>query len=307
MQPCHPSNSNIRKVQVPSAFLSLLIALHLSSFYSKFLCSPCKQIGTKFFKCLKFSSTSKFFNLFIIYIMSCTLTLVVATPLQQRSLQPLMKPQELESPKSSTPTATRWPFFVFLGGSMFCLLSSSICHLFICHSRRMKLFLLRIDYSGIAVMIVASFFPPVYYNFQCDPRWQVIYLTAMVSMGIFAIVTLLSTTSVSSGGFRAFRSMLFIAMGLSGVVPAIHALFLNWGEPKCSITLGYEVAMALSYITGALFYVSRVPERWKPGSFDLVGHSHQIFHVFVIAGALVHYAATLLFLEWRDRVGCKPQ
>ncbi|KAI6667927.1 hypothetical protein NL676_007098 [Syzygium grande] len=31
---------------------------------------------------------------------------------------------------SLQPAATWWPFFVFLGGSMFCLLSSSICHLF---------------------------------------------------------------------------------------------------------------------------------------------------------------------------------
>ncbi|RWR82532.1 heptahelical transmembrane protein 1 [Cinnamomum micranthum f. kanehirae] len=205
---------------------------------------------------------------------------------------------------STAPKGTRWPFFVSLGGSMFCLLSSSMCHLLICHSHRMKLLLLRLDYLAIAVMIVASFVPPIYYTFQCDPRWQIIYLTAMVSMGIFAVVTLLSTASVSSGAFRAFRAMFFIAMGLSGFVPGIHALFLNWGEPKYSIVLAYEVAMGLAYITGALIYVNRVPEKWKPGSFDLVGHSHQIFHVFVVAGALVHYAATLILLEWRDRVEC---
>nr|CAD1831817.1 unnamed protein product [Ananas comosus var. bracteatus] len=52
------------------------------------------------------------------------------------------------------------------------------------------------------------------------------------------------------------------------------------------------------------FYVSRVPERWRPGRFDLAGHSHQIFHVFVIAGALAHYGAATIFLEFRDEVGC---
>jgi predicted membrane channel-forming protein YqfA (hemolysin III family) len=31
---------------------------------------------------------------------------------------------------------TRWPFFVFLGGVMVCLLSSSTCHLLACHSHR---------------------------------------------------------------------------------------------------------------------------------------------------------------------------
>ncbi|XXG52108.1 hypothetical protein AAC387_Pa03g0507 [Persea americana] len=207
------------------------------------------------------------------------------------------------SPDNTSRMAARWPFFVFLGGSMFCLLSSSICHLLGCHSHRLSLFLLRVDYAGIAVMIVASFFPPIYYIFQCDPHWQFIYLALITAMGVFTVLTLLSPP-LSSGAFRAFRAMLFLAMGFSGIVPAIHALVLNWSNPQCPITLAYELLMALSYVTGTLFYVSRIPEKWKPGLFDLAGHSHQIFHVFVIGGALAHYAATLIFLEWRDRVGC---
>lgn len=62
--------------------------------------------------------------------------------------------------------------------------------------------------------------------------------------------------------------------------------------------------MALFYIVGTMFYVSRIPERWKPGVFDLAGQSHQIFHVFVIFGALAHYGAAHIFLEYRSRLGC---
>ncbi|PKI79602.1 hypothetical protein CRG98_000077 [Punica granatum] len=199
--------------------------------------------------------------------------------------------------------ATRWPFFVFLGGSMFCLLSSSTCHLFSCHSHHLNLLLLRMDYVGITIMIITSFFPPIYYIFLCDPHWQLIYLGGITAMGAFTIATLLSPT-LSTGKFRAFRAMLFSSMGFFGIVPAVHACVVNWSNPQRPITLAYESAMALSYLTGTLFYVTRVPERWKPGWFDLAGHSHQIFHVFVIMGALTHYGATLVFLEWRDKVGC---
>ncbi|XP_068642771.1 heptahelical transmembrane protein 1 [Aristolochia californica] len=204
----------------------------------------------------------------------------------------------------ATSSASRWPFFVFLGGSMFCLLSSSICHLLSCHSRRLSTFLLRVDYSGIAVMIVASFFPPIYYIFQCEPHWQFLYLAGITSFGVFTIVTLLSP-AFASGSFRNFRVLLFIAMGFSGILPAVHATVVNWTEPNRNVTLLYEAAMALSYLIGTMFYVSRIPEKWKPGFFDLAGHSHQIFHVFVILGALAHYGATLVFLEWRDSVGCE--
>ena len=186
---------------------------------------------------------------------------------------------------------------------MFCLLSSSTCHLFSCHSHKLNIFLLRMDYVGIAVMIICSFFPPIYYIFQCDPHWQFIYLAGITAMGMFTIITLLSP-SLSSAKYRAFRASLFVAMGLFGIVPAIHALIVNWNDPRKSITLVYELAMALFYVTGTMFYITRIPERWKPGWFDLAGHSHQIFHILVVMGALAHYGATLIFLEWRNSVGC---
>lgn len=198
----------------------------------------------------------------------------------------------------------RWPFFVFLGGSMFCLLSSSICHLFCCHSQDLNIRLLRMDYVGIAVMIITSFFPPIYYIFQCSPHWQFLYLAGITIMGIFTIITLLSPV-FSTSKFRSFRASLFVAMGLFGLIPAVHATAVNWDEPQRNMTLAYEAAMALSYLIGTVFYVTRIPERWRPGWFDLAGHSHQIFHVFVMMGALSHYGAALVFLDFRGKFGCE--
>lgn len=199
--------------------------------------------------------------------------------------------------------AISWPFYVFLGGSMFCLLSSSICHLFSCHSHHLNILLIQMDYVGITVMIITSFFPPIYYIFQCTPHWQIVYLTGITIMGIFTIITLLSP-AFSTGKYRSFRVCLFMSMGFFGIVPAIHAVVVNWNDPYRNITLAYELVMALSYLIGASFYVSRIPERWKPGWFDLAGHSHQIFHVFVIMGALAHYGAAQIFLRLRSRMGC---
>ncbi|KAL5729657.1 Adiponectin receptor protein 1 [Ranunculus cassubicifolius] len=210
----------------------------------------------------------------------------------------------ITQPADSMFTGTsRWPFFVFLAGSMFCLLSSSTCHLFCCHSHRVNILLLRFDYVGIAVMIVTSFFPPIYYIFQCEPVWQFVYLSGITTMGICTVYTLLSPL-LSTKEYRRFRALLFFSMGFSGIVPAIHALIVNWNEPRRFVTLAYESAMALSYAIGTLFYVTRIPERWRPGWFDLAGHSHQIFHIFVILGALSHYGAALVFIDWRDTVGC---
>lgn len=191
-----------------------------------------------------------------------------------------------------------WPWFVFLFGAMGCLICSSLSHLFACHSKRFSFFFWRLDYAGISLMIVCSFFAPIYYAFFCNPFACFFYLTSISVLGIIAIITLLAPV-FSASHFRSFRAFLFLTMGFSGVVPAVHAVVLHWGSNHIFVALSYEFAMAIFYAAGAGFYVSRVPERLKPGKFDIAGHSHQIFHVFVVLGALAHSVATLVILEFR--------
>lgn len=198
---------------------------------------------------------------------------------------------------TTTPIAS-WPWFVFLAGAMGCLICSSISHLFACHSLRFSLFFWRLDYAGISLMIVGSFFPPLYYVFLCNPLARLFYLTLISLLGVLAIVTLLAP-ALSAPHLRFFRAALFLTMVFSGVIPAAHALMLHWGDPIVLAATGYEMVVAGLYAVGAGFYVSRVPERWKPGAFDIAGHSHQIFHVFVVAAALMHSATALFIMDWR--------
>ncbi|XP_057767183.1 heptahelical transmembrane protein 2-like [Salvia miltiorrhiza] len=191
-----------------------------------------------------------------------------------------------------------WPWLVFLGGAMTCLIFSTVSHLFACHSRRFYFFFWRLDYVGISLMIVCSFFAPIYYAFSDQPLWRLLYLSSITLVGILVVVTLLAP-SLSSGRFRSFRAALFLCMGFSGVIPATHAVALHCDHPLILGSLCYEIVMGLLYGVGAVFYVTRIPERWRPGAFDIVGHSHQIFHVLVVAAALAHSAATLIIMEWR--------
>lgn len=181
---------------------------------------------------------------------------------------------------------------------MGCLAFSSVSHILACHSKRYNLFFWRLDYAGIALMIVSSFVAPIYYAFFCNPLASQIYLTSISLLGILVIITLLAP-SLSAPQFRPLRAILFLSMGFSGIIPAAHALILHWGHPHIFVALGYELAMALLYATGVVFYVSRFPERWKPGAFDIAGHSHQIFHVFVVLGALAHCVATVVIMDFR--------
>ncbi|KAJ7966514.1 Heptahelical transmembrane protein [Quillaja saponaria] len=198
---------------------------------------------------------------------------------------------------------TRWPFFAFLGGAMFCLLASSTCHLLACHSQRLSYIMLRVDYAGIAALIATSFYPPVYYSFMCNPLFCYLYLGFITVLGVSTILFSL-LPFFQKPGFRSYRASLFFAMGLSGVAPIIHKLILYKHQPEALQTTGYEILMGILYGLGALIYSARIPERWKPGKFDIAGHSHQLFHILVVAGAYTHYHAGLVYLRWRDQKGC---
>lgn len=46
----------------------------------------------------------------------------------------------------------------------------------------------RLDYSGIALLIMGSFVPWLYYSFYCSPQPRLIYLSVVCVLGVAAII-----------------------------------------------------------------------------------------------------------------------
>ncbi|KAG0476564.1 hypothetical protein HPP92_013405 [Vanilla planifolia] len=198
---------------------------------------------------------------------------------------------------------SRWPFYLYLLGAMFCLLMSGACHLLSCHSAKTSYVMLRLDFAGISGLIVSSFYPLVYYPFACNPFIRDLYLSSITVFG--AAVVIVSLLPVfDSPQFRPVRAVLFACMAASGIVPIAHKLMAFGYRPEAVLTTVYEAAMLAFYGLGVVVYALRVPERWMPGRFDLAGHSHQLFHALVVAGAYTHYLASLVYLGWREAEGC---
>jgi adiponectin receptor len=62
----------------------------------------------------------------------------------------------------------------------------------------------------------------------------------------------------------------------------------GWDLHNQRMALSYFIGLGLLNGSGAAIYGARIPERWYPGAFDVVGASHQIMHVLVMCGALSH-------------------
>ena len=209
----------------------------------------------------------------------------------------------LELPGEKAP---RWPMYVFLVGAIVCLLFSAVCHTLACVGARVSSIVWRVDYVGIAALIVASFYPVVFYSFYCVPRARDAYLATMSAFGVLTLgVTLADRFQATK--YSPLRAALFSCLGGLGSFPILHQTWFVWAEKPTPIAvmLWLELLMGVCYLSGAIIYARAVPEKWKPGRFDLWFSSHNIFHVLVVMGAVVHYRAALVLLAWRDHHGCE--
>ncbi|KAJ3124897.1 hypothetical protein HK101_006023 [Irineochytrium annulatum] len=190
---------------------------------------------------------------------------------------------------------------IFLASAVVCLGLSTTFHLCCCHSMAVSKAWNKLDYMGIVVLIVGSCVPAVYYGFYCDRTLQISYLIAMAILGS---ITLFITVSQKYGTppYRVLRTSVFMALGLSGIIPLTHSVILHGLRfSQQAMSFNWMVAMGSMYVVGALIYGYRVPEKWFPGMFDIWGHSHQIFHVLVVTAAITHYVGVCYsYVFWHE-------
>lgn len=180
-------------------------------------------------------------------------------------------------------------FSAFFAGAILCLGFSWVFHTVYCHSERVGRIFGKLDYCGIALLIVGSFVPWLYYSFYCRQSPQIIYLTLIVVLGIVSIIVSM-WDKFGEPKYRPLRAGVFVALGLSGVVPAVHYIITEGFYHAWNFAaLGWLFLMAFLYIAGAAIYAARIPECIWPGKFDIWFQSHQIFHVFVVAAAFIHF------------------
>ena len=203
---------------------------------------------------------------------------------------------------SSLPWQEQVALNCFFAGAMICLLFSSFFHTFSNHSEKVYYVFSRLDYSGIAILIMGSCVPAFYYCFYCKLVSQVVHISLITILGL-ACVTFSLWNQFSLPKYRFLRFAVFVLLGLYGVVPTIQ-VWIQEGvtNDNYPALLGLGV-MAFLYLAGAWVYVLRIPERFVPGWFDVWASSHQLFHVCVVAAALVHYDTLLGMVKTRLDLG----
>lgn len=198
-------------------------------------------------------------------------------------------------------------FSCFFLGAVVCLGMSATYHTIQNHSPEVSTFGNKLDYLGIVFLIWGSFIPILYYGFQNDPHLMARYST-MISTLAVGTSTACIHPRFRAPSLRPVRALMFVLMGLSGVIPVLHGLRLYGLEQmQKTVSLNWVILQGALYIFGAVLYASRFPERARPGKFDIWGSSHQLFHILVVMAATAHLVGLVKAFDYEhsQREGIK--
>ncbi|NXO67851.1 MPRGB protein, partial [Phainopepla nitens] len=103
---------------------------------------------------------------------------------------------------------------------------------------------------------------------------------------------------------RASRILAFVYPYIFDSIPVFYRLSRSVGGSGSEGSLRLHSRHSLCALLTFLSFTSRLPERLAPGSFDFIGHSHQLFHVCGILGTLFQLEA--VSMDMAERQGRIP-
>ena len=193
---------------------------------------------------------------------------------------------------------------IFIVCMMLCYFFSSIMHLIYPKCEKTCLNTQFLDYTGINLMIAGTFSSFIYYAFYCNVVVQKIYYSLILTLALI-IVPISRLNIFSTNKYRWIRTSIFIIYGSSFIAPIIHRLSVTEiNDQYFYLELNYFLGAGFMYIIGIFFYITRLPEKKFPGKFDLIGSSHQIFHIFVLIAGLITLIGCVVSMNKENTISC---
>ncbi len=126
---------------------------------------------------------------------------------------------------------------------------------------------------SIALLAMKSF---VKFYFKC---WFIFIVlryafTTVVGVSCLAVFTASMLPVFSTPSLKWLRTAFFFILGIAVAAPLFYVV--NFGDPRVIMEAKYSqyTLGCVIYALGGCLYMTRIPERCKPGTFDMCGHSH---------------------------------
>lgn len=172
------------------------------------------------------------------------------------------------------------------GVSLVLMLSASATYHMVKCSPRCTLVLRKLDHAAIFILIAGTYTPLCMNLFTGFWRWGMLAIIwSIAAAGVISKIFIINTP-------RWFTATVYLVMGwlsvlgINEILAALPPGALVW------LILG-----GLAYTLGAVVYITKSLD-FVPGVFGF----HEVWHIFVILGALAHFMVMLLYVAPAPRV-----
>lgn len=167
-----------------------------------------------------------------------------------------------------------------------------------------------LDYTGISALIAGSSIGLIHFLFYCQTVSRIVWCSLIV---LFNIVGVMGTMFRGFMGprYRTARTFIFIISSVIVILPVIHFVSMQGGDRFPDLNSNFAgtgfLLMVFFYLLGVCIFIFKVPERYQslinnhrfyPGKYDFIMHSHQIWHILVLLGAVSHYLGLISLMNW---------
>lgn len=202
------------------------------------------------------------------------------------------------SSSSSTEGSARADGFAaaYFSGVAIMLAASSVYHTLTPVSQTLHDCLYVLDLASVSANIVGIAMFVFDRAFVCLKKTRIAYLCAIAAM---CFLLLLVACIPRLREQRVLVVTLFSGVVGTTVLPLVHINFLAF-SPAGSFLAGpapsgihalavSSIIMLAVYGIGVAIFGTRLPEKHNPGAYDLLFHSHQLWHIFVLLAPLPAY------------------
>ncbi|XP_039241280.1 membrane progestin receptor gamma [Pipra filicauda] len=198
-----------------------------------------------------------------------------------------------------------WPLLAYLVTCCIYPLASSCAHTFSTMSCRARHLCYFCDYAALSTYSLGSALAYSAYVFPLE--WvgstfhhcyvPVAVFNTVVSTSLSCYSRFLEAESPRLS--KAWRTLAFVYPYLFDSIPLFYRLYL------CALEGCSEGSILLHYkhtgcaLLTCFIFATHLPERLAPGTFDYIGHSHQVFHVCGILGT--HFQLEAILRDMAER------
>ncbi len=130
----------------------------------------------------------------------------------------------------------------------------------------------KLDHIAIFIMIAGTYTPITYVYLSGYWKWSIIIIQwSLVVGGLFFKFFYLNAP-------RYLYTVIYLLMGWMGIVPIKEFI-----STMSDMSLIFMFGGGLAYTIGAVFYIIKKPQ------FKINFGFHEIFHIFILIGAILHY------------------